>query len=135
MSWKDAGDVQPKNCLMDTATEIGQLFDTLKKPLDRAPSGMMDELEYRIEWLARSAELLADAQHAYDKARGEAAEAAWKLSLNATQGRDYITGQCADANRLLTLADKLNSTLVHQIDAIRTMLSYEKMLASGRQGP
>ena len=113
------------------AEEMALLYESIKVPLEKGnPAGLMDDLTYRCEWLARSAEIVADAQRVYDIARGEMAESARTLKLNPTQTREYIAGGCANEHKLLTLAERLNATLTHQIDAVRTLISYEKQLAS-----
>ena len=103
------------------------LYEEIEKPLAKGdPVGLMDDLDFRSQWLARSAQLLGDVQRMYDVKRGEAAQDAADRGLGGNLARDFIAGVCADENRLLTLAERLNSTLVHQIDAVRSMLSYEK---------
>lgn len=112
---------------MTLAEEMGLLYEEIKKPISRGnPEGLMMDLDFRSQWLARSAEILAESQKIYDAKRGKAATEAVEQGLGGNSAKDYIVGECADENRLLVLADRLNSTLVHQIDAIRTLLSYEK---------
>lgn len=100
--------------------EISRQFDSDN------PTELITKLERRCQLLARSAVLLADAQFVHDKARGEASEKAGDMA--ATALREHLTGACAYEARLLKLADRLNATIVHQIDSIRTMISYSKMV-------
>lgn len=109
----------------DLAEEIGQLYQSIKAPLDRtSPEALIAELEFRGQWLARSAELVAEAQAIHDRARGEAAEK--YLDLSATQMRELVSRDCVQEAKLLKLAERLNSTLTHQIDEVRTIISFEK---------
>jgi hypothetical protein len=104
------------------AQEVSDIYEAIKAPLDRTPQGLMGELETRGQWLARSAEILADAQIILDAKRGEIAEAhvGWNII------KHLIEAKCSDEKRLYILSDRLNATLVHQIDEIRTLLSFEK---------
>ncbi len=116
---------------MDLVSEIQEIYSRIKEPLDRTPQGLVGELDYRCQWLARSAEIKADAQHLYDQKRGEVADrlATEKSSINATMMRFMVEGKSADEKRLLELADRLNAALTHQIEAIRSILSFEKQMA------
>ncbi len=118
---------------VELAAEIELIYGSIKAPLDRNPAGLMDELESRCGWLARSAELLAEAQFILDRKRGEEAERLTDLPWSV--GREVLAGRSAEEARLMKLADKLHSTLVHQVEAIRSILSFEKSLSmnTGRQ--
>lgn len=113
---------------VEMAKEIDGYYGFLSEAIDKDnPSGLVADLDRRCQILARSAVLLADAQRILDRARGEAAH---KLppDMSATLAREHLNFVCADEARLLKLADRLNATLVHQIDAIRSVLSWEKQL-------
>lgn len=105
--------------------ELAGLYKSIGMGFDKSsPETLMAELEYRCQWLARSAELVAEAQFIHDKARGAASEK--YLDVSATVLREVLTRDCAEEARLLKLAERLNATLTHQIDAIRTVVSFEK---------
>jgi hypothetical protein len=111
---------------MELIEEIDKLYKSIKEPLDRSNQGLMNELDYRCQWLARSAELMADAQILLDKKRGDVAES----FINSEQGwnvvKMLIESQTKDEKRAYALAERLNATISHQIDAIRSLLSFEK---------
>ena len=88
----------------------------------------MDELDERSQWLARSSELLAEAQYILDRKRGEEAERL--TGFPPSVGREVLAGRSAEEARLHRLADRLNVTITHQLDAIRSVLSFEKSLAT-----
>lgn len=115
--------------LLKLTSEVNETYENLKAPISTETEELPVELDNRCQWLARSAEIYAQVQYIHDKARGDAAEKHHKVS-SATLLRELINRDTADEARVLTLAAKLNSTIVHQIDAIRTRLSYEKQLAS-----
>jgi len=114
----------------DLAEELAMLYESIKAPINKGnPTGLVDDLDYRCQWLARSAELVADAQWYVDQAQGHAADGIetgtpWSLA------KILIESKTADESRLLKLAERLNATLTHQIDSIRSVLSFEKQLAN-----
>jgi hypothetical protein len=88
----------------------------------------MDELDDRCQWLSRAAELLADAQSVLDARKGEVAQGLSGLKLSHYLVKELMTGRVKDQARLHRLAERLNATIVHQIDSIRSILSFEKSL-------
>lgn len=105
--------------------ELSQLYKSIGMGFDRSsPETLIAEGEYRSQWLARSAELAAEAQFIHDKARGLASEK--YMDVSATIMREFVGRDCADEARILKLAERLNATLVHQMDMIRTIISFEK---------
>lgn len=108
------------------AEELQDLYTAIKEPIQKGnPQGLMDDLLARQSWLARAAELAADAQYWLDVARGGAAESV-EPNMPWSVAKELIGGRTAIEGRLLKLADRLNATLTHQIDSIRSVLSYEK---------
>ena len=111
----------------EIADELDDYYGQISSPIDKDnPTGLIDDLGKRCQLLARSAVLLADAQFIHDKARGMECDAPGVAGMSATLMREYLTGACASEARLVTLAERLNSTLVHQVDSLRTMISYVK---------
>jgi hypothetical protein len=117
---------------VELGEELRQIYKRIGQPLSRDVVGLMDELDDRCQWLARSSELLAEAQAMNDRRRGKESEALTELPASLI--RERLSGICADESRLLKLADRLNATIVHQIDAIRTILSFEKSLSQQTSG-
>ncbi len=111
---------------IEIADEVGGMFDILKQTLNRDINSLCTELDVASQLLARSAELLADAQYIVDKKRGECAEK--YVDTSATMMRELLAGDIAEEARLLKQCEKLNSTIVHRIDSIRSILSAEKEL-------
>ena len=106
------------------AKEISEIYENVSQPLDLTPTGLIAELDHRCQWLARSSQLEADCQFIHDRARGKNCEK--YLKVTATIMRELLAKDCAEESRLLKLADRLNSTVTHQMDSIRTLISYEK---------
>jgi hypothetical protein len=114
--------------------EIDGLYKSIKTDLARDPAGLKDELAYRCSWLARSAELKADAQFYLDKKRGEIAEIHIGTKESWSVVKQLIEAQSRDERRILELADRLNATLTHQMDSIRSILSFEKQTLANEKG-
>ena len=112
---------------LSIAKEVGGIFGLIQQDLKRDINSLCTELDIASQKLARSAELLADAQYIADVKRGEVAEE--NREESATLLREIITGKLADENRLLKQCEKLNSSLVHRIESIRSILSAEKALS------
>ena len=112
--------------IVDLAKEVNEIYTSIKQPLDRTPQGLMQELDNRGQWLARSAEILADAQIILDSKRGEVAEQFVGTDESWNIVKHLIEAKCSDEKKLYLLVERLNATLSRQIDEIRTLLSYEK---------
>jgi DNA-binding SARP family transcriptional activator len=116
----------------ELAQELKSLYDSLG-PFDRGNiEGLMADLDYTNQWLSRSAELLAEAQYHHDKARGDASEN--HMDATATLLRELLGRDCASEARMLKLAERLNATLCHRIDSLRSLISLEKENLKMSQG-
>ena len=86
--------------------------------------------------LARSASLLSWAQYYYDKAQGEEAEKIVKeqddtgVKISPTVFKQLINGRTVNEMKVLKFTERLNRTITHQIDGVRSQLSYLKSLPS-----
>lgn len=89
-------------------------------------SGLSHRLSRMCSLLARSVELLADAKRRYTLAVGEMTELTVGLELSPSLVKNIVLAKTADEQYTLTLAERLNATLVHHIDAIRGAISLAK---------
>lgn len=84
-------------------------------------------------YLARTADMLGEAEFLLSNARG-----CWTEMLNgmqATELREILAMKTAAEQRLATKLERLNAAIVHQIDAVRSQLSFCKQeLASVNYG-
>ncbi len=110
----------------ELADEVDEIYSFIKLGLDRDPQGLTAELDTRGQYLARSAEIVADAQVILDKKRGEVAEKHVGTEESWNIIKHLIEAECSDEKRLYVLAERLNATLTHQCDSIRTLLSFAK---------
>lgn len=115
---------------VDLADELHEIYKLLKTLEHANSQELYDELVTAQGWLARSGELVAEAQYIVDKKRGDAAQGYWQQNVGASILREFLARDCAEEAKLLKLADRLNACLVHRIDSIRTLISFEKHLAS-----
>lgn len=83
-------------------------------------------------YLAMSAELMSDAKYWLDKKKGEESE---RLvmddrynKLQATQLKNLLDGKVSTENRIYIQCERVNRTITHQIDALRSQLSFLKSL-------
>ena len=107
--------------------ELKELYASIQKPLPKgSPTDLIEELDYRCQWLARSSEIFADAQRNYDRAKGLEAGKHVGTSESWNIVKSQIEGAVSEEKRILALAERLNSTLSHQLEAIRSMLSFIK---------
>jgi hypothetical protein len=81
-------------------------------------------------YMARSGKLKADAEHHYHKVLNGAVVNALKdvaaLNMGTSTLNKYIESMCRDYKQLEVWADRVNRSATHQIDALRTLLSYAK---------
>lgn len=82
--------------------------------------------------LARSAELLADTKYYLDKKKGEVSEELIEKypDLSATQLKSLLESKVALEQRLYSQCERLNRSITHQLEGLRTQLSYLKSLPS-----
>ena len=107
------------------AQDIAMLNDTISQPLPKGNvEALMEEADYRSQWLARVSEMEADAQRVVDVKRGEIAER--NPDMTATLLREKLASGTADETKLVFLTRRTYTTMVTQIDVIRSMISYEK---------
>jgi hypothetical protein len=81
-------------------------------------------------YMARSGKLKADAEYHYGKVYNGAVMNALKelaeSKMSTSTINEYIKSMCRDYKQLITWADRVNRSCTHQIDSLRTILSYAK---------
>jgi len=123
--------VKPLDALK-IAEELGDMYAIVdKKPDTSSPASIAAEISDRCAYLARSAVLMADTIRLIDIERGKFA--ATHAKTQPTIFKEMLSGHMADHTRLHVLAERLNATVTHQLNALRSMLSFEKELAGGHR--
>ena len=94
------------------------------------PSLIMDRIEKLNVMLIQSGECLADAKYHQDQiihsTITKALTEAYHDKLSATLIKDFVRSTAKDYNYLVTMFDRINSACVHQIDSLRSVLSFIK---------
>ena len=113
------------------ATEIDAMYQRLQEKHDLNGYDLAVRLNVLTTDLARSAVIVGEAKQLLEAARGEAAESLVGKDIPPSLAKDIIAKRTASEGKLFMQADRLNSAIVHTIDAVRTLLSYEKMVNPG----
>ena len=110
--------------MIELLKEINTIFYFCKQPYEKDPQEILERITKLVTHLARSSEIYADVQYEYDKKLGKEAE---KLkSISPMKAKDILKGKVATEARILLLSQRLNATITHQLDAIRSQLSFIK---------
>ena len=102
----------------------------LEKKCGNDPELIMERMENLNVMLIQSGECLADAKYHQDQVIHstitKALTEAYQDRLSATLIKDFVRATAKDYNYLVTMFDRINSACVHQIDSLRSVLSYIK---------
>lgn len=113
--------------LKDIAANMQVFLET--KP-GSEPNDLIDRAENLAVLIAKSGHCLADAKYIQDMvvngAIMDALKKAYDERLSASTINKFVTTAAKEQNYLVTLFDRLNSAAVHQLDGIRTVISYRK---------
>jgi hypothetical protein len=94
------------------------------------PNDLIQRLEYLQILVAESGQLLAESKWYQDKivngAIVESLKQAYDKSLSPSTINKYVNTTARDYNYLVNVFDRINSTATHQIDALRSIISYRK---------
>lgn len=94
------------------------------------PTACKERLTILSQHMARSGKLKADAEHHYSTMYNGAVMSALKQLAEATMStstiNEYIKSMCRDYKQLVVWSDRTNRACVHQIDVLRTIVSFSK---------
>lgn len=96
------------------------------------PANCIDRLDQLQSYMALSGKLLADAEWHYQTLlNSEIIKVVKEMSnLTASTLNKYIESMCKEYKYLVTFSDRINRATVHQIDSVRSILSYQKIQAT-----
>jgi hypothetical protein len=102
--------------------------------LETKPSSEPNDLIVRLEELqvlvAKSGNMLADAKYFQDMVTNgaimEALKQSYEERLSPSTINKFVTTAAKDQNYLVNWLNRINAAAVHQIDSVRTILSYRK---------
>jgi hypothetical protein len=125
---KTPAHITPYDKLLSEADEIQRFAEIT---ISDNPEEIIERINALCVYIARTGNMLADAKYYLArKSKDEAIEAIKEIlrlnNLSKKVQDSRIVGICADEKRLATELDRLNATLTHQLDAMRSLLSYEK---------
>lgn len=111
--------------------ELAEMQAYLEQPTaSDNPAAMMERLGVLQQHMARSGKLKADAEYHYNQKYYGAVMSALKEmaseKLSASTFNKYLESLCRDEKLMITWADRVNRSATHQIDALRTVISYAK---------
>lgn len=105
-----------------------QSFLELRTPND--PMAMLERADDLGILIAKSGHYLAQAKYLQDQvingAIMEAIQRAYEERLSASTINKFVSTAAKDLNYLVTWFDRINSAAVHQLDGIRSAISYRK---------
>lgn len=132
------GECNIDNCpLIPMIHEIEEMQSFLEITTSDNPKELVERLTDINVYLARSGKLLADAKAFQDEVTANvyASHTEFISRVPATVAIKFVAAQSVTANQLVTWLDRINRTLVHAGDNIRTQISFAKQdMALQRKG-
>jgi hypothetical protein len=117
--------------MKNTLKEIEEIQSYLEITCSDNPEEITQRIRELSAYLARTAFLLRDAKYALRRKKAsEIGEIVVRIAkeqyLSAKAQNALVDSIAAEEHRLVDWLDRLNATCTHQIDALRSLLSYEK---------
>lgn len=119
---------------MRTPAELKEIAEKMQTFLEvkpgTEPNDLIDRAENLSALIAKSGHCLADAKYNLDMRKNdsitlalkEAMAGDWSISIIHKK----IDALCREENYLVNCFDRINSAAVHQLDGVRTIISYRK---------
>jgi len=119
--------MRTKEQLTAIALEIQTFLE--EKP-GSEPNDLINRIEQMAVYIALSGECLAEAKYYLDQRKNDAIEVTlsmakadkWSISIIHKK----IDALCKDDNYLVNKLDRINASATHQLDGLRSVLSYRK---------
>lgn len=135
---KNNGGCTVNNCpLLPILNEIEDMQQFLEVTTSDDPRELVQRLTDINVYMASSGKLLADAKAYQDQVTANvyARHTDFISRVPATVAIKFVSAQCVTANHLVNWLDRINRSLVHAGDNIRTQISFAKQdLALQRKG-
>ena len=110
--------------------EISEINDYLNITCSNNPVEIQERISVIMVYLNRSGEMLADAKKLLRKKKSTEISntiiAIAKEQCLSAKVQNALLDSIADESYLVDRLDRLNAACTHQLDALRTLLSYEK---------
>ena len=102
----------------------------LETKIPSEPQDLIDRVNNLSIMIAQTSSMLADAKYYQDTivngAIMEALQKAYEEKLSASTINKFVTTAAKEHNYLVNWIDRLNSAAVHQLDGLRSVISYKK---------
>jgi len=109
--------------------ELIEMYQFVKDSYDESDGNLLaGRLTILNTMLARSAEMLAEAEYNLNAAKGVHSEMI-PHGMPASVAKEWLSGKCRDELKLVKLTDRLNASIVHIIESTRSQISFVKSLA------
>lgn len=94
------------------------------------PNDLIERAENLTIMIAQSGQCLADAKYLQEQAINTTIQMAidngWNEKLGTSTVNKFVNSAASEFNYLVYTLDKINSSAVHALDAVRSILSYRK---------
>lgn len=111
-------------------TSLGKMQAYLESPVGKEPVELLERIEYLMIMVAKSGQLLAEAKlqqdHLVNAGLLQAMEDGLDKKLSPSLITKFVSSNVKEVNYLVNWADRINASATHQLDAIRTIVSYKK---------
>lgn len=94
------------------------------------PAQIMERIEHLHILIAQSGQCLAEAKYIQDQLINQGLSAAIEMDLNKKLSPSliakFVSTQAKDINFIVNHLDRINAAATHQLDGLRTIISYKK---------
>lgn len=116
---------------MNIEEELNTISDYLNITCSNNPQEIQERISVIMVYMMRTGEILAESKRALRKKKSEEIQntiisIAKENCLSAKIQNALLDSIAEDESFLVDRVDRLNASCTHQLDALRTLLSYEK---------
>lgn len=110
---------------------IARIYEIVQSTYnDKDGNTLVERITLLNQYLAYTSELMADAKFYLDAKKGKVSEEIFSdekfKNLSPTKSKSLIEGRCALENRIYVRVERLNRTVTHQLEGLRSQLSFLK---------
>ena len=116
------------NTIEQLEKEAKEIDEFLNLTCSEQPEEALERGNDLLVYLARSGKMLSDAKYWQDQAKKESIlnDLQDKLDLSPSIFKELLQASLKRENYLVNWVERINRTCVHQIDFLRTIVSYAK---------
>ena len=111
-------------------TSLGKMQAYLESPVGQEPAELLERIEFLMIMVAKSGQLLAEAKFQQDGLINagllQAMEDGLDKKLSPSLITKFVSSNAKEINYLVNWADRINASATHQLDAVRSIVSYKK---------